>query len=620
MNARQVDDVSRLQRELLSAETNVSLRLAPDGQSVAFIRTVADGPELWLRSADGRTRRLATHHGETLGDLRWSMDGSILFYRHTLRGRENWTLAGLRTADLGRISFRTAGPVTEYWLSQTDPTAVAFTSRLPPARYGDLYRVSGTAGQPSAERIAENPGFHRWLVDGDLRPRGGTRVGADGSVEILVGATVESARNRLTIETDQTADLAIAEFSRDRRKLFILTSHDAKTRRLVSLDSETGALDVVFEHPDLDVETYPIAGDGVQFDPQTGNPDICTVIGQRLQHHALTARLREVLEPFAAEAEHTKVILGRSADDRSWLIAHVHDDAPMQYRLFEPATGQSRLLFLNRPGLAGRALPKLADFCFAAGDGCEISGYAMRPLHNQPPFPTVVLVHGGPAGRDYWRFHADAQYLAALGYQSLHINYRGSRGLGTDFRLAGNGEWGGRMQQDLYDAVASGVAGGLVDPGRVAFFGASYGGYAALLAACTRPEIVRCAVAISAPCDLVSFTKSPPPYWQPLAVLLRRQVLVRRDGRELDAATLEQVSPARALSPACAPVLLAHGVRDPRVPVRDVDEFAARAQAAAVPVRYLRFRDEGHHVRSNSNRETLFAEIEDFLEMHLGSH
>ena len=65
-----------------------------------------------------------------------------------------------------------------------------------------------------------------------------------------------------------------------------------------------------------------------------------------------------------------------------------------------------------------------------------------------------------------------------------------------------------------------------------------------------------------------------------------------------------------------APLLLAHGVRDPRVPVAEVDAFAERATDLGVPVRYLRFADEGHHVRSNANRARLFAAIGEFLEVH----
>jgi dipeptidyl aminopeptidase/acylaminoacyl peptidase len=175
------------------------------------------------------------------------------------------------------------------------------------------------------------------------------------------------------------------------------------------------------------------------------------------------------------------------------------------------------------------------------------------------------------------------------------------------------------MQQDLYDAVASAATEGLVDRRRVVFFGASYGGYAALLAACSRPDIVRAAVAIGAPTDLLALAHRPPSYWQPLGVLLHRQITRRSDGQTVGDAVLRSRSPAHVIDKSCAPVLLAHGVRDPRVPIALVDEFAATARGIGVQMRYLRFVDEGHYINSSSNRQAFFTAIEEFLEEHIGS-
>ncbi|MDN3354454.1 alpha/beta fold hydrolase [Actinomadura sp. DC4] len=619
MTASPVLDGSRLRRALLAVERDTAPRLSPDGRSIAFVRTDDNGPELWIRTGDGAERRLAAHHGEAIQDLRWTADGSTLLYRHAPRGRESWSLSGLRGAAFEPITIAARGSVTGYWPSGTDPDALAYSRRGPGSGRGDLYRAD--LGDPGGEhrRIAVNPGFHRWLVDGALRPRGGTRLAEDGSTTIVLGGDLDTGRDVLTVPVDAVPDLAVYGFSRDGDRLFLLTGGETGTRRLVAADSGDGTTSTVFEHPELDVGGYPIGNDGVWFDPVTGRPDVCAVMDQRLRYHGLTERARAAVARLAATDEHSAVIIDRSADDRTWLIVYVHDDGPIAYHSYDPVTGATEPLFVNRPDLAGHRLSRLEDFRFTADDGRELSGYAMRPRAGTAPFPTVVLVHGGPASRDYWRFHADAQYLASLGYLSLHVNYRGSKGSGGEFRMAGHGEWGGRMQRDLYDAVAHGVSAGLVDPGRVAFFGASYGGYASLLAACTRPDLVRCAVAISPPCDLVSFTQKPPPYWQPLAVLLRRQVLGDRGGRPLGEQALRRRSPLQSLDASCAPVLLAHGVRDPRVPVAEVDLFADRARDLGVPVRYLRFEDEGHHVRSNVNRRALFTEVEHFLEAHLGA-
>ena len=78
-----------------------------------------------------------------------------------------------------------------------------------------------------------------------------------------------------------------------------------------------------------------------------------------------------------------------------------------------------------------------------------------------------------------------------------------------------------------------------------------------------------------------------------------------RDGRQLDRTSLERRSPIHVVDDSCSPLLVAHGARDPRVPVADVEKFVARAQACGVSIRYVRFEDEGHHLRSNRNIEPM---------------
>ncbi|HEU5356624.1 MAG TPA: alpha/beta fold hydrolase [Actinocrinis sp.] len=603
---------AELRRALLASERLTSPVLAPDGQSIAFVRTNHDGPELWLRDGYGSERLLARHPGEQLRDIRWSADSSVLFYRHAQRGRELWSLAAIRRAGLTRIAVATAASVIEYWLSGNDPKAVVYSARRPGERQAHLYRSTIAHQDAGPELVAENPGYHRWLVDGDLRARGGTRLLADGSLAVDLGPDPATARTALTVDTDSVAQVAIERFSPDGSRLFALIGDPAGRRRLVSIAAADGALETVFEHPTLDVAGYPITGEGVWYSPQTGLPDVCSVVGQRIEYCGLTADAQRTVDRMVAASDVPTVLIDRSIDGRRWLIVHVHDDGPIAYHIWDCVTEASQPLFVNRPELLGRELSRLEDFCFTASDDQRIGGYLMRPRGRTGAQPTVLIVHGGPASRDLWRFHADAQYLASLGIQSLHVNYRGSSGYGGAFRRAGYGEWGGRMQQDLYDAIGHGVALGIVDPDRVAVFGASYGGYAALLAGCTRPDLVRCAVAVSPPCDLVAFTEEPPAFWQPLAPQLRRQVI-----GDAGRAELERRSPWHTLSAASSPLLIAHGERDPRVPIADVDRFAAHAADLGVPVRYLRFPDEGHHIRANANREVLFAEIELFMEKYL---
>src|SRR3546814_2526064 len=74
------------------------------------------------------------------------------------------------------------------------------------------------------------------------------------------------------------------------------------------------------------------------------------------------------------------------------------------------------------------------------------------------------------------------------------MNYRGSGGYGSRFEFAGYRKWGTTMQDDLTDSVRWAVAQGIADPARTCIYGASYGGYAALMSVVREPDLYRCSV------------------------------------------------------------------------------------------------------------------------------
>src|SRR5437764_3085076 len=127
----------------------------------------------------------------------------------------------------------------------------------------------------------------------------------------------------------------------------------------------------------------------------------------------------------------------------------------------------------------------------------------------------VLDVHGGPWARDQWGFNPEHQWLANRGYAVLSVNYRGSTGFGKEFINAANGEWSGKMHDDLLDAVKWAVDQKIAQPDKVAIMGGSYGGYATLVGMTYTPETFACGVDIVGPSSLVTLIESFPEYWKP---------------------------------------------------------------------------------------------------------
>ena len=170
------------------------------------------------------------------------------------------------------------------------------------------------------------------------------------------------------------------------------------------------------------------------------------------------------------------------------------------------------------------------------------------------------------------------------------------------------------MQDDLVDAVGHVTGQGWADPARVAIFGGSYGGYAALAGAAFTPELFRCAVDLCGPSNLKTLIETIPPYWAPLVAQFHRRV----GDPATDAEFLWSRSPLSRVSDIRIPLLIAQGANDPRVKQAESEQIVAALKQAGVEYEYLLFADEGHGFAKPENRLRFYAAAEKFLARHLG--
>jgi dienelactone hydrolase len=196
----------------------------------------------------------------------------------------------------------------------------------------------------------------------------------------------------------------------------------------------------------------------------------------------------------------------------------------------------------------------------------------------------------------------------------VQVNYRGSTGYGKGFVNAGDREWAGKMHDDLLDAVAHVTGQGWADPDRVAIYGGSYGGYAALVGATFTPDVFRCAVDIVGPSNLKTLIETVPPYWAPMIAQFHR----RLGDPEKDADFLWSRSPLSRASAIRIPLLIAQGANDPRVKRAESDQIVKSMKDKNLPVTYVLYPDEGHGFARPENRRTATPPPRRFLAKHLG--
>lgn len=192
-----------------------------------------------------------------------------------------------------------------------------------------------------------------------------------------------------------------------------------------------------------------------------------------------------------------------SRDENQLLVFTGTDLDPGSYYIFDRTAKRLNKIFAERLPLETVKLAPVKPISYPASDGTMIPGYLTLPVGSAGKgLPTIIMPHGGPASRDEWGFDWIAQYFAALGYAVLQPNFRGSAGYGDDWYVD-NGFKSWRIAVgDVNDAAKWMIAQGTADRSKMAVFGWSYGGYAALQSSVLDPDLFKAIVAVAPVTDL----------------------------------------------------------------------------------------------------------------------
>jgi len=593
-----------------------SPRISPDGTRLAWIAPRDGVLNVWVApigGADGvdwaAAQAVTEDTDRGVRVFGWARDGRHVLYLQDVGGDENWRLYDVDLVSMARRDLTPFEGIHANIIatSKRRPTEVLVGINADNPQLHDVYRLDLVTGDLVKE-IA-NPGYAAWVADEDLVVRCALEPLPDGAFDVLVrDADPGDWRKLLTIPAEDATSSEVVSFSGDGRSLLMISAAGSNTGRLTRVDLSTGAAEVLAEDPAADVS-------GTVLHPDTRDPQIVAILKDRMTYVVLDPSVQDDLKAIQALHPGDPVFAGRDDSDLTWLVGFTNDTGPVPYFMYDRASRTGRFLFEHQPALSGYELAPMEPFSYQARDGLEIHGYVTFPPGlGRSGLPAVLNVHGGPQARDTWGYDAEAQWLANRGYLCIQVNYRGSTGYGKAFVAAGDREWGGKMHDDLVDAVGYAVERGWADPSRVAIYGGSYGGYAALVGAAFTPGVFCCAVDIVGPSNLKTLLETVPPYWAPVIAQLYRRV----GNPETDVDFLWSRSPLSRAHDIRIPLLIAQGANDPRVKQAESEQIVAALQEAGIEYEYMLFPDEGHGFAKPENRIKFYTAAERFLARYLG--
>ena len=467
----------------------------------------------------------------------------------------------------------------------------------------DVYRLNIKTG--NRELIVENPGnFTSYLTDHEGKLR--VALSADGVNSSVYYRETEQEEFKKILTTSFKENFFPMLFTFDNKNLFILSNIKRDKTAVQTFDPrEKKILSTIFYHPEVDVSDFT-------YSKKRKVLLAVEYTTWKLERHFFDSSYQSIFEDLKSKFPEKDIRLDSENREEDLLVIFVSSDRnPGSYYLYHVKNKKLKKIADTRPWIKEEDLVESQPIQYTSRDGLTINGYLSLPkIKMRKKLPVVVHPHGGPWHRDTWGYNSDVQFLASRGYAVFQMNFRGSTGYGKNFWMAGFKQWGQKMQDDITDGVQYLIDTGLADKDRIAIYGGSYGGYAALAGLAFTPDLYACGINYVGVSNLFTFMESIPSYWEPL----RKQMYEKIGHPEKDKELLKKASPLFHIDKIKAPLFVVHGANDPRVKQAEADQIVKKLETKGVKTPYLVKSNEGHGFKNEENQIELYRLMEVFLE------
>lgn len=476
---------------------------------------------------------------------------------------------------------------------------------------GDVYKINiRTFKAERVQRSEESVAGYVTDLDGNLRARSRSDIDNNGAYIVAEFRNPQTGNweEHFRSYVKKRDAVRVIGFAEDPNIAFVLSNEGKDKSVIYEYDiAARKRKEVLFEHRFFEasnvlINRYKSAGGarpgevlGVVYEGPRGSDIQWTAP----QFQALDKSLRAALGIDAVATKFVDPATGASAttaydaktsyrlvsytsDMKAFVVAVDGAANPPEYFLLKD--GRLSSLAKAYPEIDPQALGDTRMVYYKARDGLDIPAFLTTPnaeLCGPGPWPAVVHPHGGPWSRDHLSFDGSmwVPLLASRCISVLRPQYRGSDGWGRKLWMAGDAEWGQKMQDDKDDGAKWMIEQKIAQPGRIAMFGFSYGGYAAFAASVRPNGIYKCSIAGAGVSDIHRIWSKF--YSNPFF-------------RQAQAPTVDGLNPLDHADKIQIPIMIYHGDRDQTVPIEQSDWFASKAKASGQRVDYHPIEDYAH--------------------------
>ncbi|MGZ5103114.1 MAG: prolyl oligopeptidase family serine peptidase, partial [Usitatibacter sp.] len=492
-------------------------RVSPDGKWISWIAPRDGVLNIWVAPTSdlSKAKPLTAEKVRPIRQQFWARNSRMILFINDRGGDENYLLYGVdpETGTLKNFTPFEKTRVTQIRDSHSHPDEILIGLNNRDPRFHDVYRLNLATGK--LDLVYKNEQYSGFVADESLKVRFALREKPGGASEVLRfddGKTTPFAE----VPAEDSITTNLLGLLPDGKTVYWIDSRGRDKAALVAQDIASGATKVLGESARGDVSD-------VMVNPVTQVAEAYEVNYLRNEWFPIGDAVKADIEALNSQVKGQWTVASRDDADRLWVVQVDEVTKPVAFALYERKSRKLRPLFVTRPALEGKPLAPMYGVEIRTRDGLTLASFLTLPVgasadagpRPAKPLPMILNVHGGPWTQDVFGYNAEAQWMANRGYAVLQVNYHGSTGFGKKFVEAATHEFGGKMHDDLIDAVKWAVDSGIAIPDKVAIYGGSYGGYATLVGMTFTPTAFACGVDIVGPSSLVSLIESFPEYWKP---------------------------------------------------------------------------------------------------------